>query len=660
MPGAPVTTAASVLGSHALVVLALVLLAAWTATGVMRHLGVRHGWVTPPRPDRWHTVSTALHGGIGFYPAFLAGAGWGLVSLAERGALGPGWSTASPGVMLAGAVVAGATLMFGLGVWDDLSPLRPVTKLTGQVVAASLFIFAGGVFPLTGMNAVDVALTYLWFVGITNAVNMLDNMDGLAAGIVMLGAATLVVLALRAPGTAALGPWLGLVLIASLLGFWLHNRPPASIFMGDGGSLFIGYTLAALAVPTSLNGFLGVEVGRGVVGPLLGLLVPCTVLAIPIFDTTLVTLTRTWRAQNATQGGRDHSSHRLVGLGLTERAAVGSLYALSILGGGMAVLMQGLPGIAWPLVGGLIVLLALGGVYLGRVRVATVDALRPPPRWTPLVSELLVRRAAAIVMLDTLIIIVCFYAAYALRFEGELAPAMLASIRQALPVVVAVCLLANFCASIYRDHWGLMGITELPRLAGSAVGGTLAAVAAVTLVTRFGSGHSRSAYIIFGFLYFLALVGTRLSFQTLDAFLSARRARSTERSRPCVLIYGTGAWGKKLYGELTTNPQLGPYTVLGFVDDDPYRARTRLCGRPVRGHDEWLRRHGDTPIELWISSGAIPEGQALLVASRWRAAAAVRRLRIDVEEVGRRATAAHGTSRPDPLAVSASPRVPAA
>jgi UDP-GlcNAc:undecaprenyl-phosphate GlcNAc-1-phosphate transferase len=634
-------------GHSAVVPIGLVLAAAWAGTGMMHRLGVRYGWVAPPRADRWHSAPRALHGGAGFYLPFLAGATWILAQRVDVGRSASPWLTAPPELVLAAAAVLGSALMFGLGLWDDVTPLRPVTKLTGQVVAASLFIFAGGTFPITGMNAVDVALTYLWFAGITNAVNMLDNMDGLAAGIGILAAATLVVLAMAASaGGGRLGPWLGLILVASLGGFWLHNRPPASIFMGDSGSLFVGYVLAALAVPTPLNGFLGLDVAPGTVGATLVLVVPATVLAVPIFDTTLVTFTRKWRAQNATQGGRDHSSHRLVVLGFSEWAAVGSLYVLAAMGGVIALLMPGRPGVGWPLLGSFVVLLLLGGAYLGKASVASAEARRPPPRWTPLVSELLYKRAGAIVMLDTMLIIVCFYAAYALRFDGEVPWGMLASVRQGLPVVVAACLLVNFCVSIYRDSWGLMGMTELPRLAGSALGGALASIAAVTLLTRFGTGHSRSAYIIFGFLYFLALVGTRLSFQTLDTMLGMRRrSRGGEPSRPAALIYGAGPAGKHLYGELTFNPMLEPHTVLGFVDDDPYKMRTRLCGLPVRNGDEWLRCHRHTPVDIWVSSAAIPDEPVLLFASRWSGPAAVRRLRVDVVDVGRpgSTTAAIGT-----------------
>ncbi|MER3423156.1 MAG: hypothetical protein C4293_07935, partial [Nitrospiraceae bacterium] len=326
-----------------LLVVSVIFLFSLLGTALMRWLAGRLGWVVKPRADRWHKKPTALHGGVGFYPAFLLGSS--VILFWQLSGESPGWSslgTVSKDVVLAASLLIGSFLMFCLGLWDDFANLRPATKVIGQLVAASVFIFAGGIFPLSGNYVPDLLVTYFWFVGITNAVNMLDNMDGLASGVVILAGVTVVVLTLQAnPSSVHIPPavWLGVMLVSALLGFWVHNRPPATIFMGDSGSLFIGYVLAALAIPSPLNDFLGVQTRANVLGPVLALLIPATVLAVPIFDTTLVTITRKWRAAKATQGGRDHSSHRLVGLGLSEKRAVWVLYSFSVLGGVVAILM---------------------------------------------------------------------------------------------------------------------------------------------------------------------------------------------------------------------------------------------------------------------------------------------------------------------------------
>jgi UDP-GlcNAc:undecaprenyl-phosphate GlcNAc-1-phosphate transferase len=273
--------------------------------------------------------------------------------------------------------------MFGLGLWDDLCELCPAAKLSGQLVGASLFILAGGTFSLTGNPVLNQLVTYFWFIGIINAVNMLDNMDGLASGVVIISIVTLILLTLgvadRAPAEY-FGIQLSLMLAAALAGFWLFNRHPASIFMGDSGSLSIGYLVAGLAVPTSLNGYLGLVSTTNVSSILLALIIPAMALVIPIFDTTFVSLTRKWRAQPASQGGRDHSSHRLVCLGLTECAAVRVLYAISGVGGMLALFMQQFPRQTLPLLVVFLSTLMVSGLYLGRVKIADAAPAKEAPR----------------------------------------------------------------------------------------------------------------------------------------------------------------------------------------------------------------------------------------------------------------------------------------
>ena len=159
-------------------------------------------------------------------------------------------SSLSSPLTLGGALVFGSLLMFGLGLWDDLCELRPATKLSGQLVGASLFILAGGTFSLTGNPVLNQVVTYFWFIGIINAVNMLDSMDGLASGVAIISFVTLVLLTLGVADKAPaeyFGIQLGLMLAAAVAGFWVFNRSPASIFMGDSGSLSIGYLVAGLA-----------------------------------------------------------------------------------------------------------------------------------------------------------------------------------------------------------------------------------------------------------------------------------------------------------------------------------------------------------------------------------------------------------------------------
>ena len=603
-------------------------------TALMRRLAVRYGWLVLPRADRWHKQPTARYGGTGFYPVFLLGAIW-ILEQEYGGAWRLLAGSAHEG-HLAAAMLLGSLVMFTCGLWDDVQPLRPATKLLWQFVATSLFVYAGGSFPLTHVQVFDILLTYFWFVGITNAVNLLDNMDGLASGVVMVAVATIVVLAVSAEGVAStrvLTVPLGVAFIAAVMGFLLHNRPPAAIFMGDCGSLCIGYLLAALAVPSPLNSFMGIRTAGDVLRPILALLIPATVLAIPIFDTTLVTLTRAWRAQKASQGGRDHSSHRLVGLGLSETEAVGVLYVMAAFGGMIAVFMQWAPAQSLPLFGLFGLILVLTGVYLGHVKVQVVDVGQPPPAWTPLVSNLLYKRHAAQVLLDVVLITLSFYGAYLLRFEGNLSPHTTQAMMQALPLVVPSCLLTCFSVGIYGGMWRLLSVSELPRYAVGVGGGTVLSLAVVTLVTRFDIGHSRSAYIIFGMLLYLALVGSRLSFRLLDALFLGQRIRNVAAQREPVLIYGAGRAGKLLYEEVTFHPQPQKHVVMGFIDDDPHRVGCTLCGVPVKDACAWSQQAWSRLPEIWISSPLITNERAGQVAAQWPEKVAVRRFQLLMELV---------------------------
>ncbi len=349
-------------------------------TYIMRHTSRRFGLLAMPRADRWHQQPVALHGGAGFYPPFLLSAClllWGAATIDPTSAAN--WIYSLPAHLRLGvAWLVGSLLMFAVGLWDDMCNIRPVTKLVCQLISASLFIVAGGTFLLTDSVVLNQVVTYFWFVGVTNAVNMLDNMDGLASGIVVIGSVTLAVLAWGTGASvgASLGAPLGLMLAAALAGFWVFNNSPASIFMGDSGSLSIGYLLAGLAVPTPLNGYLGLSSCDELLTTFSALIIPALVLCIPIFDTTLVTVTRIWRAQPISQGGCDHSSHRLVRLGIPESTAVHILYLSSGIGCILAILFQRFPRQTSPWLALFFSLLIASGVYLGRVNVIGASTAR--------------------------------------------------------------------------------------------------------------------------------------------------------------------------------------------------------------------------------------------------------------------------------------------
>ena len=623
-----------------LLYMGVVFAAAMLLTAAIRRVALRHRWVAQPSPDRWHQSPTALHGGVGIFIPFFVATSIFVFRWTEEL---PESSAASLSIPLPYAFLAGALAIFLFGLLDDLYHFRPATKLAFQLVAANIFILAGGVIGVTGFLAVDLLLTYFWFIGITNALNMLDNMDGLASGvaIIALGSTTFLIHVAAGGEQLSIGFFIGVTLIASTLGFWMFNRPPASIFMGDSGALFLGYVLAALTMPSSLNGYLGVNG----LAPLMTLIVPATVLAVPIFDTTLVTVTRQLRAQPAVVGGKDHSSHRLVGLGLSESGAVWTLYVMAVIGGGLAMLMARFPAQSLPLFGFYALFLILAGVYLGRVKISeresdvksqglqVVEDIKNVP-WTPLVTNLFHKRRAAEVLLDVTLVVLCFQAAHLLRFEGALAPETRTALAFAYPFVVTSYVLAFFVMRTYRGRWKFITVVDVANYAGAVLLGTILSVSTIAFVGRFGLGHSRSAYLIHALLLFLALTGSRLSFRVFDSFAHRLAAAASGGKKTLVLIYGAGRAGKFLFDEMMYNEEYAGFRAIGFIDDDPTLWGQKLGGLRVESLASWFEGEERERVqEIWVSSSRVADDKARAELVRLGRDLRLKRLQFSVSDL---------------------------
>jgi UDP-GlcNAc:undecaprenyl-phosphate GlcNAc-1-phosphate transferase len=274
------------------------LVLAIAVTPVARRVAVLSGVVAVPSSRRVHQKTTPLLGGVAIYLA----SGFALVLFSDRFYV----------PQLVGIFI-GATLVSFLGLWDDRSALPPLVKLIGQAVAASLLLLTGIRVQIFASGAVDLALTLVWIVGVVNALNLLDNMDGLSGGVAAVASAFFLVLAVQS-GQFLVGS-LAAALLGACLGFLYYNFNPATIFMGDSGSLFLGYILAAVGLKLKFDNVDTVT-----------WMVPVLILGVPIFDTTVVVISRLRRGESPLKGGKDHVSHRLVRLGWTHREAVMALY----------------------------------------------------------------------------------------------------------------------------------------------------------------------------------------------------------------------------------------------------------------------------------------------------------------------------------------------
>lgn len=526
-------------------------------TPICRALAQRFGFTAKPKEDRWHKKPTALFGGLAIaIPTLLLGL------------------TIEPFADIRQLVIcAGAVACFGL--LDDAFSLKPSTKLILQIAAASALLFLGYRLQWTQSLIGDAMLTLLWIVGITNALNLLDNMDGLCAGTALVAGCFLLFSVVRDGTEIAAALYLA-ALLGSTAGFLVYNFHPASIFMGDTGSLFLGMNLAALtlaATPRAAekSGLLSVMAA------------PVFLLLIPIFDTTLVTAVRLLSGRMPSQGGRDHTSHRLVAIGLSQKTAVTVLWLLAAAGGIVALSFQMLDS-SWGVIVLIVFLLSMiiFAVYLARIRVyeeAEFVRLREGSV-TPVVVDFMYKRRVAEILLDLCLIPLAYYTAYHLRFEGALLAANYGYFLKSLPIVLSVQLLALFFVGGYRGVWRHFGMMDAVVFVKGVLLGTIGSQVALLYAYRFES-YSRAVFVIYAALLVLLLSSSRASFRLLGEFVARRR---TEGQR-CI-VYGTGSASLA-----TIREAFGDHVALrivGFVDDDPHQHRMRVSGYSVLGNFDTL------------------------------------------------------------------------
>jgi UDP-GlcNAc:undecaprenyl-phosphate GlcNAc-1-phosphate transferase len=511
-------------------------------------LARRFGLYEQPKDDRWHDRPVPKLGGVAMLLAFA-------LVLSPTRVLAP-----------LGPLLVCVALMSAVGLVDDLRPIRARTKLALQLAVAMLLVFLYPPIQLTGDVGADRVIGVVWIVGITNAFNLLDNIDGLAAGVAAIAGTGFLIVA-RLGGGPLLDPIAGATaaFVGVMLGFLLYNFQPASIFMGDSGSHLIGSFLAGamlLATPTIRAPFAPAAA------------IPIVLLLVPMFDTALVTLTRVLAGRSPFSGGRDHTSHRLVALGMPERRAVLVLYTLTGLGGCLAVALLTLrPGVVWGFGALYVTALGLMGLYLAHIGTST-DRLGPA--FAPLPSELASRYRIYEVLLDTLLVGGAYYAAFALRFHGTEVNHFLPYFAQSLPLVVGTQVLALWLAGKYRQVWRTPTADELYGLLRAILLGLGVSVIATLYLDRF-EGYSRSVFAFDALLAPTLIILSRVTLGALDERL--RRRRSHGRT---ALVYGAGRCGALAVRELLQNASLG-LTPVGFIDDDPAKKRLRLDGLRVLG-----------------------------------------------------------------------------
>jgi UDP-GlcNAc:undecaprenyl-phosphate GlcNAc-1-phosphate transferase len=528
-------------------------------TPSIRSIALKFNKVEDVQEDRWHQEPVPSYGGVAIWIS------WTVLC-----------SLLLPLNSKAGVLILGAFLIFLLGFLDDLFGMRPILKFIGQIIIASLMVKLGIVIEIIPYPMISIPLTIFWIVAITNAFNLLDNMDGLSSGIAAISSFSLFLLSYQ--NLELMVPLLSMALAGSALGFLRYNFNPARIFMGDCGSMFLGFSLSVISIAGTWQHASNLVVT---------MLVPLLVLSVPIFDTTFVAITRKIRGIPVSQGGLDHISHRLVALGMTQKKAVLTLYSFSILFGGMAIFYQQLNpvmilvGVSLSIVG-----LFSFGLFLGEMEVYAKDE-----RFKKNIENTLLlgkrkkifqgvsRRRIMEVMMDIILISVSFFASYLLRFEGHNMVGIYSNMVNIMPWVIIIKITALYFFGVYKSIWKYIGTSDLFDIIKAVTLSTI--IIAFTAYLNFDFiDFSKSVLIIDWLLCVFLISGFRLSIRFFkDQILDLNKGRRK------IIIIGAGDTGSLLLKEIQNNPE-SEYIVVGFIDDDDDKKNLRINGVKVLGNVE--------------------------------------------------------------------------
>ncbi len=521
-------------------------------TPVVKRIAIIRGYIAKPKQDRWHKKETALFGGIAIFLAFI-------ISYVVF---------VKPDIESIG-IISCASIIFALGLFDDVVHIKPYTKLIGQIIIASLLVTFGVSIKVIPYPLISMPLTILWVVAIVNAFNLLDNMDGLSGGVAAIVSGILFLCAFLNGNLAIRLP--ALILAGSLLGFLRYNFNPAQIFMGDSGSMFVGFILATMALQGSWKESTHL---------VMMLAIPVLVLAVPIFDTAFVAIMRGFNSHNIFQGDKDHISHRMVVLGLSEKKTVMVLYAITILFGAISVLSMYIN----PLIAAILVLLAFVSLiyfaaFLGKVKVYNEDEAKKIKKKNGRVvlnGMLMHKRRILEVGIDFILICVAYISAYLLRFEGVIPIENQELIVKSLPLVVIIKYIVFFKFGLYRGIWRYVSVPDLINVFKAVFTASLASAVVILFVWRF-QGFSRAVFIIDWLLLFVFILGARI----LERIYKEIFDQVSLNGRK-VLIYGAGDAGEFALREMKNNRIL-QYKPVGFLDDDEEKIGRRIHGIPVLG-----------------------------------------------------------------------------
>lgn len=565
----------------------LSLLISLVGTRIMISVAKKVGWIEEPKEDRWHKEPTAKMGGIAVYAALVVSilVFFGPFIASELGLIKSNPLIDAISLWMSPFVVwgllVGMTVIFILGLVDDIRYVRPRTKIFFQLVAAIVVVIYG-VSSEFFIPLIGIPLTIFWIIAVTNAYNLIDNMDGLSSGTAVISSICIFLLSIIMGWvhTAILSA----IMAGAALGFLRYNFKPARIFLGDSGALLIGFYLSVITIVGTMAQMSNL---------IIIMVVPILVMAVPIFDTTFVTILRFLSGRPVSQGGRDHTSHRMVILGLSERNTVLLIYIFSLVFGILAVLYA-VPAADFLMVTSLLIIslifLILLGIFLAGVDIKELKkagregALKGESR--PLVSLFMEKRGRFVeIFSDCLIIVVSYILAYLIMREGSIGIDEGRLIAKSLPIIIFSQMVSFYFFGIYRGLWMYVAFRDIVRIVQAALVGILSSMIVLFLFTFF-EGYSLSVMVVY-FLLLVFFVSARLaSLRGFKEYFTHHKAKSADKG---VIIFGAGDSGNAVLKEILNNEGLN-LRPLGFIDDDVNKVGLKINGMEVLGTREELKR----------------------------------------------------------------------
>jgi UDP-GlcNAc:undecaprenyl-phosphate/decaprenyl-phosphate GlcNAc-1-phosphate transferase len=561
----------------------------WLGTPLVFKLAEVVGAIDKPDERKIHIRPIPRLGGVAVFAAFMLAL---ILQVVVHSSVYSSWVTDRQGL----SFLAALTFVFLLGIWDDIKTLKPLEKFLVQMVLSSLLYVAGFrvshipntlISEFTQVGAIDFLLTTFWIVGVTNAINLIDGLDGLASGVSTIAAMSIFAVALLNQDFAT--ATVALVLAGSLVGFLRYNFYPAKIFLGDSGSLFVGFALAVLSLQTARQGFSDHV-----------LVIPMLVLGLPIIDTLLAMVRRFLRSFLPKQQGsgslittlksvflpdRSHVHHRLIARGLSHMRAVLVLYLVSfVLGFGAIAIRVSSAG------NRSLILLVLGialSMGIAQLRYREMAVLRNGIMlrlYLRLYDLKIISKTAFQVIVDGAFILIAYTAAYLLTGNMAESGDIGGQFWPSLPALMVIQLGMFWISGLYKGTTRQAGVGDALRTTKSVLLAALVSALLLAFVWDVDRSAVRAISILDFYFLLTLVVCSRFSFIALK-YLFEKEHGSEKR----ILIYGADS-----YGVLILQNILGfdaqNLTPIGFLDDDPQLEGKYLNGYPIFGGHWQLHR----------------------------------------------------------------------